>query len=340
MIPMGIRTLDLFCGAGGSSWGAQSAGAEIVCGVDAWPVAADTYQLNFPKAHVVNACLTPESGPEIFGRDIGPIDLILASPECTNHTCARGNRPRKESSRLTAMHVFNFIDHFEPRQVVLENVVHMKKWKRYEEVLSGFRNRGYHFRTMTLDAADFGIPQNRRRLFIVCDREQPVPEVRPVPGTRIRTVRDILDPVGTHRRGPVDNGRRAKATLERFQRGVDALGEETDFLLVYYGSDAAGGWQSLDRPIRTLTTLDRFGLVEWDSGQPTLRMLQPSELRRAMGFGKDFQLPVCTRRNRVKVLGNGVAPPVMGAIINTVSKDIILAPPMQKTICGKQRSIT
>jgi len=317
-----VRTLDLFCGAGGSSWGAHSAGAEIVCGVDSWDIAAETYRLNFPNALVVNERLSKDTAPEILGKDIDPIDLILASPECTNHTCARGSRPREEDSRLTAMHVFSFIDRFEPRWVVLENVVHMKSWGRFQEVLDRLGERRYDIQVTTLDSADFGVPQNRRRLFIVCDREDAVPEIRPDPGIATRTARDILDPVGTHRRGPLDNGRRATATLERFQRGVGALGEGVDFLLVYYGSDASGGWQRLDRPLRTLTTLDRFGLIEWDSGEPTLRMLQPPEMIRAMGFREGFRLPTSSRRNKVKLLGNGVAPPVMEAIVRAVTDGV------------------
>ncbi len=55
---------------------------------------------------------------------------------------------------------------------------------------------------------------------------------------------------------------------------------------LYYGSDAAGGWQTLDRPLRTLTTLDRFGLIRWDGSTPTLRMLQVPELARAMGLAE------------------------------------------------------
>ncbi|WP_223201951.1 hypothetical protein, partial [Streptococcus pneumoniae] len=51
---------------------------------------------------------------------------------------------------------------------------------------------------------------------------------------------------------------RAKGTLERAERAIKELGPNEPFLLVYYGSDKAGGWQSLDRPLRTVTTLDRF----------------------------------------------------------------------------------
>ena len=99
---------------------------------------------------------------------------------------------------------------------------------------------------------------------------------------------------------------------------MSALGSKTPFLLVYYGSDAAGGWQSLDRPLRTMTTLDRFALVEPRPEGHVMRMLQVSELRRAMGFGDDYKMLQGTRRDRIKLLGNGVCPPVMAHLVRRV----------------------
>jgi DNA (cytosine-5)-methyltransferase 1 len=70
------------------------------------------------------------------------------------------------------------------------------------------------------------------------------------------------------------------------QRAISELGRGRPFLIVYYGSDGAGGWHSLDRPIRTLTTLDRFGLVTWRGDVPMLRMLQVPELKRGDGVSR------------------------------------------------------
>jgi DNA (cytosine-5)-methyltransferase 1 len=105
-----IRTLDLFCGAGGSSCGAQMAGATIVGGIDAWETAIETFQLNLPAATTWNKRLERLSGKAI-AREIGKIDLLLSSPECTNHTFAKGNRregEEQEQSRRTAFQVIRF----------------------------------------------------------------------------------------------------------------------------------------------------------------------------------------------------------------------------------------
>ena len=77
---------------------------------------------------------------------------------------------------------------------------------------------------------------------------------------------------------------RALATLARARRARDELGDGVPFLIVYYGTDRAGGWQRLDVPLRTVTTIDRFAIVKWEDGVPMMRMLQPDELSRAMGF--------------------------------------------------------
>jgi DNA (cytosine-5)-methyltransferase 1 len=106
--------------------------------------------------------------------------------------------------------------------------------------------------------------------------------------------------------------------LERAERAIAALGKGVPFLIVYYGSDGAGGWQSLDRPLRTLTTLDRFGLVTWEGREPMLRMLQVEELREAMGFPAEHVFKHGSRRDRIKLIGNGVAPPVMKAAIEAL----------------------
>ena len=98
-----------------------------------------------------------------------------------------------------------------------------------------------------------------------------------------------------------------------------ALGKRIPFLIVYYGSDGAGSWQSIDRPLRTVTTLDRFGLVTWEGREPMLRMLQVEELRSAMGFPNSHLFEHGTRRDKIRMLGNGVVPPVMQAIVETLA---------------------
>lgn len=324
---MEIRTLDLFCGGGGSSWGAEAGGATIVGGIDASSLAVEAFSANFPRAKAFIATLSEGTDPRAF-ESVGRVDLLLASPECTNHTCARGNRPQDEGSRRTARYVLNFARHFQPRWIVIENVVTMRQWSGYDELMTEIARLGYGVRSQVIDAVDLGAPQTRRRLFLLCERNR-TPGFVPIPLFRQSVAaRTILASQGTYESKPLMSESRAAATIARAQRGIAALGSGKPFLLVYYGSDGSGGWQPLSRPLRTLTTLDRFGLVTWKRGQPMLRMLQPPELIRAMGFdrvgmGRDYVLDVGVRRDRIRVLGNGVCPPVMKAIVESLSMEAI-----------------
>lgn len=319
---MRLRTLDLFCGGGGSSLGARAAGAEIVCGVDAWDIASKTYKSNFPNAIAPTMVLTEQTVPADLGSDLSAIDLILASPECTNHTCAKGAAPRDEESKRTARYILNFASTYKSRWMILENVVHMKSWDGYDGLVRELQGLGYHVRRQTLDSATFGVPQTRRRLFLLCDRERMPDEVAATGGTP-KTVRDILDPAGTWKSRPLRTKGRAKNTLIRAETAMKELGQGKDFLIVYYGSDGSGGWQSLDKPLRTMTTLDRFGLVTWKGRTPMLRMLQVPELKRAMGFTGTLEHG--SRRDKIRLLGNGVCPPVMEAIVKSLTQPIALA---------------
>lgn len=314
-----IRGLDIFCGAGGSSVGAQVAGVTMVGAIDMSPIATSTYQENFATARVITKRLEDVALPTLK-RSLGGIDILLSSPECTNHTCAKGSAPRDEESRATAMHVVEYARVFRPRWFVLENVVHMRPWPRYDELKWELMDLGYKVAEQVLDASNYGVAQTRRRLFLVGDRRrEPVVVIKKRAGRR-PSAKSILDKPGTWATNPLRQRGRAKDTLVRAKRAIAALGEETPFLLVYYGSDGSGGWQPLTRPLRTITTIDRFALVEPGDRGPEMRMLQVPELQRAMGFDKGFLLSYGTRRDRIRLLGNCVCPPVMEAVVHSLTQ--------------------
>lgn len=309
----------MFAGVGGSSAGARKAGAKVVAAIDAWSLATSTYRENFPDARVVTRHLE-KVGLRAFHKSIGNIDLLLASPECTNHTLAKGGAKRSEASRLTALQVTRYAREFKPRWIVVENVTRMRRWRRYKGFISRLRELGYNIREQALNAKDFGVPQDRRRLFILCDREQPPPKIQStVNGHRV-SVNDVIDESGKWKSKLLFADNRATNTIVRYLTGLERVGESKSFLLVYYGSDAGGGWQRLDRPLRTITTVDRFALVRPNGGAPKMRMLQVPELKRAMGFGPKYRMNGGTRRDRIKLLGNAVCPPVMEVVVRTLTR--------------------
>ena len=188
---MTLRTLDLFHGAGGSSLGAQVAGARIVAGIDLWSIASDCYRRNFPNAHTINADIRDISPQEVH-KQIGDINLIIASPECTNHTCAKGGAKRSEESRLTAFEVVRFAAEFMPEWIVLENVVHMQSWHAYSRLIKAFEKLGYQIRVEKLNAMHFGVPQSRRRLFLICSLSG-IPDEIILPGGEAVPACSVID---------------------------------------------------------------------------------------------------------------------------------------------------
>jgi DNA (cytosine-5)-methyltransferase 1 len=306
------------------------AGASIAGGIDFWEPAIQSYKLNFPGAETWRGRIEGITAKSVAEK-IGHIDLLLASPECTNHTFAKGNRrvgEEQERSRRTAFEVIRFAKSLAPRWIVVENVVSMRRWDHYEAWKGKLRALDYQIREVVLDSQEFGVPQTRRRLFVLCDleREPKAPQALNVSPATVTEILHSADSNGQYNGFSYDMSKlfgrrpgRAKDTLTRARRAIAALGKKKPFLIVYYGTDAAGGWQSLDRPLRTITTLDRFALVTPTSDGHVMRMLQPPELAKAMGFPDDYRWPDVTRRERIKLVGNAVAPPVMKAVVKALT---------------------
>lgn len=315
---MDVRTLDLFHGAGGSSIGARMAGARIAAAIDHWEVAARTYRENVPEAEVITEDIRKVKTEDLRKR-IGEIDLILASPECTNHSCAKGASIRDETSKLTAFEVLRFAREFRPKWIVIENVVQMGRWNRHVELLGQMREMGYTVREEKLNAQNFGVPQSRRRLFVLCSLSGGDFKLED-DGRKPKSANEVIDTSDVYAFTPLHSQKRALATIERAERAISALGSKTPFLIVYYGSDGAGGWQSIERPLRTVTTIDRFAYVKPNGSGHVMRMLQPEELKRAMGFGTDYVMRFGSRRDKVKLMGNAVCPPVMRELVGRITQ--------------------
>jgi DNA (cytosine-5)-methyltransferase 1 len=197
----------------------------------------------------------------------------------------------------------------------MENVPNMKAWDRYEELKAGLESLGYGVQEKVLCSSSFGVPQRRRRLFVTAMRGD-VPSEIFIPRRRRASALEILDPVGTWGESALYADKRAERTIRYAEAAMEELGGKESFLVVYYGSDKGGGWQSLNDPLRTVTTLDRFGLVRHNGREWTIRMLQPPELARAMGVPKSHLFPVGTRRDKVKLCGNGICSPVLKEVVS------------------------
>lgn len=169
-----ITVTDLFCGAGGSSIGAERAGARLVMAANHWRLAIDTHNTNFPNADHDCADVS-QVNPRRYPRT----DILIASPECTNHSSAKTNKVRatiwdpkadaaEERSRATMWDVPRFAEFHRYDVVVVENVVEARAWAPFEAWLQSMRSLGYEHRAVYLNSmVAHPTPQSRDRMYVV-----------------------------------------------------------------------------------------------------------------------------------------------------------------------------
>jgi DNA (cytosine-5)-methyltransferase 1 len=201
--------IDLFAGAGGFSLGIEQAGFDVLVAVERDPIHAAAYAYNFPQTLVLAADITTLSGEMIwqallrqeeqrkFLNPKSEIDLIIGGPPCQGFSIMGKNCVDDDRNELV-FHFCRLVCELKPRYFVMENVPGMIS-KRYnqllERLIQEFESNGYCITQpiQCLNAADFGVPQQRRRLFLLGSRagESPLSYPEPRQGNKV-TVRDAI----------------------------------------------------------------------------------------------------------------------------------------------------
>lgn len=298
-----MRAIDLFAGAGGFSTGARMAGCTVVWAANHWPAAVEIHADNHPET--AHAC---QDLHQADWTQVPAHDLLLASPACQGHTPARGKeRPHHDATRSTAWAVVSALECHRPPLALVENVPAFMRWTLYKAWCAALEALGYAIAPHVVDCADLDVPQNRERVFIALTRSRAPVSLR-LPDYPHIPARRIID-FTAGRWSPIDRPGRAKNTLARIANGRREHGER--FLTAYYG--ATRGGRSLDRPIGTITTRDRWAVI--DGGR--MRMVMVDEARRAMTFPDDYALPA-NSRDAMMMLGNAVPPVAACKIIEAL----------------------
>lgn len=302
-----MNAIDLFAGAGGFSTGATQAGCRVVWAANHWRTAVEIHAANHPET--THAC------QDLHQTDWTAVprhDLLLASPACQGHSRARGKeRPHHDSQRSTAWAVVSAAECHRPAGLIVENVPEFVKWTLFGPWCDSLGRLGYSLSHQVLDAADVGVPQHRRRMFLVGVRAKN-PLTISLPTARHAPASSIIN-LDRGRWSLVDRPGRSTQTLARIRAGRATHGPR--FLIAYYGNEHGG--RSLDRPIGTITTRDRWAIVDGDR----MRMLSVDECRRAMSFPETYVLPE-QGRLAVHMLGNAVPPVLAREVIRAVRSAI------------------
>lgn len=196
---MSLTIADLFCGAGGSGLGASVVpDVQLRYAANHWAKAVETHAANFPNTDHDVADIS-----QVDPRRTPRTDILWASPECTNHSVAKGRKrvtaqpdlfgqtlpdEAAERSRATMWDVPRFAEHHRYRAVIVENVVDAARWVMWPAWLQAMRLLGYRHRVVYLNSmhapaiAAPRAPQSRDRLYVVFWRDgQPAPnlDIRP-----------------------------------------------------------------------------------------------------------------------------------------------------------------
>ena len=190
---------------------------------------------------------------------------------------------------------------------MVENVSEFLDWELYPSWADAIRRLGYSLAPYIVDAADHGVPQHRIRLYLVITRSRhpiilALPKRPHVPVARI--IRwNSGDWNSWH--GLCDR------TRKRIRAGRRQFGSR--FIAPYYSSGSGLCGRSLDRPVGTITTRDRWQIIDGNRA----RMFSVEECRRAMAFPDNYILPETVDESK-QMLGQAVCPPVITDILNAL----------------------
>ena len=200
-----MKAIDLFCGCGGLSAGLRDAGYEILAGIDIEPHYIKTYTENFPDSLSVCANIDEVNPYQLlkkFGLKPGELDLLVGGPPCQGFSKNVPRSQRQQDGKNNQL-VKTFLEHCEailPQGVLMENVAEMRNGfgQHYtDDIVKRLTVAGYRVSHGVYNAADFGVPQRRRRAFFMARRDG-VDPVIPAPTHTKKVAPDLFCDIKTH----------------------------------------------------------------------------------------------------------------------------------------------
>lgn len=195
-----FTAIDLFCGAGGLTVGLKQAGFKVLAGVEINPIAAETCRMNHKDHRVYERDIKKLCPYEVM-RDLnlkpGQLDLLAGCPPCQGFS---SHRTRNKSTSIDDERndlVFEFVKYVEaflPKTIMMENVPALAKDGRMLKVTSQLKKLGYHVTDQSVqvkDAADYGVPQRRKRMILKVSRYGEIQESKAV-----KTRKTVFDAIG------------------------------------------------------------------------------------------------------------------------------------------------
>ena len=288
-----LDIVDLFAGAGGTSTGlVQVASRETkplkLTAINHNKKALETHKANFPWATHILTELQSVDPYEVAPE--GALDGLVASPECTFFSRARGGKPIRPQDRASPWYLGRWMKKLDIPWILIENVPEIIQWGPLDQSgrpmkaqagsyfrlwLNSFRKNGYEIEYKVLNAADYGDATSRRRFFAIARKDgHPIswPEqthMRKPTGNekKWRAAREIIDfsikgeSIFSRKRPLAENTmKRIIAGLEKYSNNMASEKELQKYFTIYHGGRERTG--SINDPLPTLDTSNRIALVE------------------------------------------------------------------------------
>jgi len=318
-----LTAVDLFAGCGGLTHGLKAAGFRVLAAVENDGKAAEAYRANHPEAVMYEADIGLVN-PRVLMRGLalrkGSLDLLAGCPPCQGFSSMRtlnGSRVVVDEKNELVFAFLNFALAMRPKTVLMENVPALARDSRLTRVQGELERAGYKCRVKVLDAADYGVPQRRRRMLLTASRMGAIEPPDPV--EERKTVRDAIEalPQPGLSGDPLHDlpVRRSSSVLDMIRMIPKDGGSRSDL----------GPERQLACHRRCNGFKDVYGRMKWDDVAPTItsgcinpskgRFLHPEEdraitLREAallQGFSPDYQFPVHRGRYPLaELIGNAI----------------------------------
>ena len=190
--------LDVFAGVGGLALGFEQAGFDVVGALEIDPIHAATHSFNFPRCRTLCDDATAVRGADIRNRLPIPVDVVVGGAPCQGFSMI-GKRALDDPRNQLLKHFLRLVVELEPSVFVLENVRGLTVGKHrqlLDEATEEFQAAGYTVALPwhVLNARDYGVPQDRQRLFLMGTKDVKVPRYpKPDADSPSPTCRNALD---------------------------------------------------------------------------------------------------------------------------------------------------
>lgn len=321
------KAIDIFSGCGGLTSGLRAAGFQVVAGVEIKPDARLTYGLNHPEAALFEdvRALSADTVLNAVNLKKGELDLLAGCPPCQGFSRMRTKNHAQPAEDARNELIFDFVRLVEgllPKTIMMENVPGLKEDWRLKEATKRLEALGYRWACEVVNAADYGVPQRRKRMILMASRlgNVSIPEGN----SKHKTVKDAIGdlPAPRNSRLPLhkllaEHGDKVKSRI----RETPANG----------GSRSAWGEENqLDCHKRLGSGFrDVYGRMAWNDVSPTItrscvnpskgRFLHPKQNREIslyeaallQTFPRSYKFPLSEGREAIASMIGEALPPLL-----------------------------